>query len=161
MDVKSLLNIWINLFEWINLSNVLANLLARFLYSASDNHFSTFSSHSILQPHIYQCTHVTHNTFLRHMCEDKHGSMGRGNLYDTKELITPDTAGLLTCCPSELCTCSSPSFLHMSDQLPTMMRVTPGVDRMGWLTIPLFTWLRARWSFSKNSPRFSENSCQL
>lgn len=61
----------------------------------------------------------------------------------------------LTCCPSEFWMCSSPSFLQASDQFPMVIRVCPTVERIGWLGVPDFTWLRTLWSFSINSLRFS------
>jgi len=60
-----------------------------------------------------------------------------------------------TCCPSELWMCSSPSFRLANAQFPTTSLVCPGRERTGWLGVLGFTCARARWSFSRNSPRFS------
>jgi len=62
---------------------------------------------------------------------------------------------LLTCCPSELWICNSPSLRLASAQFPTTSRTGPGRDSIGWLGVLGFTCARARWSFSRNSPRFS------
>ena len=65
---------------------------------------------------------------------------------------------IVACCyPSLLYMHSSHSFLLDNAQLPMTNLVVPGFDRIGWLTELGFTWLRARCSFSKNSPRFSAN----
>ena len=60
-----------------------------------------------------------------------------------------------TCCPSELWMCSSPSLRLANAQFPTTSLVCPGRERTGWLGVLGFTCARARWSFSRNSPRFS------
>ena len=77
------------------------------------------------------------------------------DIYSFASNTTIDSYIGNTCCPSELCICSSPSFLHARDQLPTMMRPALWLDKIGWLLTPLLTWLLAFWSFSRNSPLFS------
>ena len=54
--------------------------------------------------------------------------------------------------------CTSPSFLQHKLQFPTTSRGDPTRDNIGWLGVPAFIWLRARCSFSRNSPLFSELS---
>lgn len=62
---------------------------------------------------------------------------------------------IVTWCPSELWMCSWFSFWFCSTQLPTTSFRRLLDERMGWEAVPLRTAARARWSFSRNSPRFS------
>ena len=62
------------------------------------------------------------------------------------------------CCPSELTMLSSPSFLHDRVQLPTTMTSSLDLVKMGKVAAFDVTAARARWSFSRNSPRFSLES---
>ena len=76
--------------------------------------------------------------------------------FDSKTKPGSSSLRIVACCwPSELWIWSSPSFLQSRDQLPTTRRVGLRWVRTGWLGVPLFTCVRARWSFSRNSPRFS------
>ena len=51
--------------------------------------------------------------------------------------------------------CNSASFLDVRDQFPTTNLVCPALESIGWELVVFFTAALARWSFSRNSPRFS------
>ena len=76
-------------------------------------------------------------------------------LFDSKTKPARSSRRMVACCPSALCTDTSLSLVHVRDQLPTESRVEPGDDSRGWLGVPSFTWPRALWSFSRNSPLLS------
>lgn len=72
--------------------------------------------------------------------------------------MNPDRSSLsmVVCCPSVFTMRSSPSFLLMRHQLPTLTVALPALDRIGWGGSDP-TKERARSNFSRNSIRLSVN----
>lgn len=76
-------------------------------------------------------------------------------LLDSKTKPGRSSFNIVACWPSELWIAISPSFRQVRDQFPTVSLAGPGVDKIGWLVVDAFTWLRALCNFSKNSLRLS------
>lgn len=76
-------------------------------------------------------------------------------LLDSKTKPGRSSFKIVACWPSELWIAISPSFRQVRDQFPTVSLAGPGADKIGWLVVDGFTWLRARCNFSKNSLRLS------
>jgi hypothetical protein len=96
-----------------------------------------------LPEHCYKKLHLTR------------GYTYMSNRWTPTSITNPMWCTATTCCPSELWMCSSPSLRLANAQFPTTSLACPGRESTGWLGVLGLTCARARWSFSRNSPRFS------